>query len=165
MKSYFQNLTAKFHFDGCKIDILVNTTICTHLFAFHTLRLKSVGTSQSSIIIPVGVSTFLRSSVLLYHTVHYFTFMHKRIVNQFGSLWAFQLWKLNLWGETELYHYVWDYVWNFLIIFFFKIRIIHKMSPIYYRFFFFLAHRFALYLLGNLQMEWRRNWKAILIIL
>ena len=72
MKSYFQNLTAKFHFDGCKIDILVNTTICTHLFAFHTLRLKSVGTPQSSIIIPVGVSTFLRSSVLLYRTLLHF---------------------------------------------------------------------------------------------
>ena len=165
MKSYFQNLTAKFHFDGCKIDILVNTTICTHLFAFHTLRLKSVGTPQSSIIIPVGVLTLLRSSVLLHRTVPYFTFMHKRIVNQFGSLWAFQLWKLNLWGETELYHYVWDYVWNFLIIFFLNQNNPQNVPHLQSIFFFFLAHRFALYLLGNLQMEWRRNWKAILIIL
>ena len=31
MKSYFPELAAKFHFDGCKIDILVNGT---HLFAF-----------------------------------------------------------------------------------------------------------------------------------
>ena len=53
--------------------------------------------------------------------------------------------------------------WNFWLFF------VHQNNtqnvPYLLSIFFFLAHRFALYLLGNLQMEWRRNWKAILIIL